>query len=122
VLKIFLSAFLLLTATVAGWRVHQRDQLERRAQRAVKTLRYVVDPESDNLKPVSVVYFPNTRALCVEYKNQDRSGTPYVSHAVLLDSEDRVSYEVQMHDDLFTDHCADVYARNLINITNVVTK
>ena len=117
--KIFLSAFLLLTATVAGWRVHQRDQLERRARRAVNTLCFVVDPESDNLEPVSVVYFPNTHALCVEYKNLDQSGLPYVSRAMLLDGENGISYEVEMQDDRFTNHCADVYARNLIDLTNV---
>ena len=108
-LKIFLSAFLLITATVAGWRVHRRDQLERRARRAVNTLRYVVDPDSDNVEPVSVVYFPNTHALCVEYKNLDQAGVPYVSRAVLLDHENRISYAVDMNDDSWIDNCGDAY-------------
>jgi hypothetical protein len=73
-----------------------------------------------NLEPVSVVFFPSTHALCIEYKNQDRSGTPYISHAVLLDGDNRVSYELQMQDDLFTEHCAEVYARNLVDLTSRV--
>lgn len=40
--------------------------------------------------------------------------------ALLLDGEDRVSYEVQMQEDLFTDRCSDPYARNLVDLTATV--
>jgi hypothetical protein len=119
-MKFLVCLFLLLTAAFAAERVYAKHKLERRARRAVNTLRVVVDPDSDNLEPVSVVYFPSTHALCVEYKNQDRSGTPYISHGVLLDGDNRVSYEVQMQDDLFTDHCAGVYDRTLVDLTATV--
>jgi hypothetical protein len=118
VLKILLSAFLLLTATVAGWRVHQRDQLERRARRAVNTLRYVVDVDHDNLEIVSAIHYPG-RGVCVEYKDRDNSGAPYISRAVLVDGEDRVSSTVDINDDLWTTNCGDVYSRNLIDLTDV---
>jgi hypothetical protein len=111
---------LLLVAAFAGERVYARHKLERRAQRAVNTLRYAVDPQSNNLEPVSVVYFPSTHALCVEHKNQDRSGMPYISHAVLLDGGDRVSYEISMNDDLFSQNCSGVYDRNLVDLTTTV--
>jgi hypothetical protein len=87
-MKFFVCSFLLLTAAFAAERVYATHKLERRAQRAVNTLRFAVDPDSNNLEPVSVVFFPSTHALCIEYKNQDRSATPYISHAVLLDGED----------------------------------
>jgi hypothetical protein len=73
-MKFLLCSFLLLTAAFAGERAYANHKLERRAQRAVNTLRVVVDPDSDNVEPTSVVYFPNTHALCVEYKNLDQSG------------------------------------------------
>jgi hypothetical protein len=90
--------------------------LIRDAEVAINTMRYAIDPQSDNVQPISVVYFPNTHALRVEYKNVDSAGTPYVSHAVLFDGEDRISYEVQMQDELFAG-CRDVYARNQVDLT-----
>jgi hypothetical protein len=118
VLKISLSAFLLLTATVAGWRVHQRDQLERRARRAVNTLRYTVDPESNNVEPISVVYYPTHSAVCIEYRNLDQVGLPYLSRAVLLDHESRISYAIDSNDELWENNCGEVYSRNLVDLTD----
>jgi hypothetical protein len=119
VLKILLSGFLLVTVTVAGWRAHKRDQLERRARRAVNTLRFVVDVDHDNLEIVSVIHYPG-RGICVEYKDRDNSGAPYISRAVLVDGENRVSYAVDIFDELWEKNCGDVYSRKLVDLADVV--
>jgi hypothetical protein len=120
-MKFFVCSFLLLTAAFAAERVYATHKLERRAQRAVNTLRYVVDVDHDNMEIVSVVHYPG-RGICVEYTDRDNSGSPYISRAVLLDRDNRVSYSVEMNDDLWAKNCSGVYDRNLIDLTNVATK
>lgn len=71
------------------------------------------------LQPTSVVYYPTPGALCIEYKNLDQAGVPYVSRAVLLDGESRISYSIGINDDLWIGKCGDFYSRSLVDLTDV---
>ena len=117
-LKIVASVMLLLVAAFAGMRVYSRHRLEKRGHQAVSTLHRIIDVNHDNFDATSVVYYPNTRAVCVEYRDVNDGGSAYSSRAVLVDGDSRISYAVDMNDDLWTKNCSGVYDRNLIDLTN----
>lgn len=94
-------------------RVHAQHNLEARALQGASTLHRIVSIDSNNFKLLEAVYFPNRRAMCFQYQNMDNLGQRYIRNAVLLDGEDRITYELDGDDAEWLASCGPGWDSNI---------